>query len=420
MTGQHHRLRAAAGPLPTFISSSTARASATTVTVTAPANIQDGDLLIAVGFGSASYCSAVPSNFSLINNIPFASGTTDAFFLATKTASSESGNYTFTFAATAVIVAQVMVFRNATTVNTVGTMATDTSDATQNMTATSITPTYKGATVAAFYHPSNGTVNTAPTGMNLVGTNSGSSPDATIACYYKNSQTASATGNYTITWGSTSTMLMAILFQVTNEPLTLTPSFVASANNQTTSSSTSLTIDKPTGTAQNDLMIAIMASGTNSTWTGDTDWTEIGDQGARPCLRIAYKVAGASEGANYTFTQSSSGTASGCILTYRNATYDTVAASFTTAANPLVVSSVTAASAQSILIIGASRQAASITLGTPPGMTARVTDADGTSPSLIALTQAVPKGPVNRRYISTGSTSNVAALPLIIKPSGSF
>ena len=170
-------------------------------------------------------------------------------------------------------------------------------------------------------------------------------------------------------------------------------------------------------------MISVVTRTNEVTWTGDTDWTEVADQGSFPSLRIAYKVAGSSEGSNYTFTASGAGAgsqrSSGCILTYRYAAYDTIG-SFTTGTNPLVLPSISPSESQSILIAAGARGAASITLGTPTSMTARVTDNDATSPSYIVCDQTVAKGPTGTRSMSTGLTTSVAGIMLAIKPTRSL
>lgn len=194
------------------------------------------------------------------------------------------------------------------------------------------------------------------------------------------------------------------------------PTFIASATSETADP---LVISKPTGTAQNDLMIAIMCAeaGKQTSWSGDTGWTEVADQGIRPSLRIAYKVAGPSEGASYTFTPSAGGlTVSGCILTYRYATYDTIG-SVATAADPLVASQITVASDFSVLIAAFARSAASITCTTPTGMTARVTQNNATDPSYLVADERVLAGATGTRSSTVGSTTNVAGVLLSIKPS---
>lgn len=200
------------------------------------------------------------------------------------------------------------------------------------------------------------------------------------------------------------------------------PEFIASASTSNAVNVSTLVINKPTGTVEGDLMVAAMACDSGSrTWTGDTGWTEAADQGVDPDLRIAYKVAGASEPSSYTFTPSGSQRLSGCILTYRYAAYDTIAGSFTTGADPLILTSINTSLSQSTLIAVGARSAASITLGTPAGMTARVTDADANDPSYIVCDQPVAKGPTGTRSMSTaGSSTGVSGIMLAIKPTRSL
>lgn len=198
-----------------------------------------------------------------------------------------------------------------------------------------------------------------------------------------------------------------------------TPTFIAQESTQSTLASTSsVVVNKPTGTIEGDLMIMLGATGSLArTWTGDTGWTEVADQNASPNLRIAYKVAGASEPADYTFTLSSPTTngAAASILTYRGAAYDTIG-TFTTGTNPLVLPSISPSVSFSRLIAAGARGAASITLGTPTDMTARVTDNDATAPSYKVCDQLVTAGATGTRSMSTGSTTSVSGLLLSLKP----
>jgi hypothetical protein len=403
-------------PLPGFVSSSKNRATASTNTVTAPTSIENGDLLVAVGFSqTASLTVAPPSGF----NVSHLDGTsTNTVFIATKVASGESGNYTFTWSSSNTNKVAILVYRNATRVNTIGKI--DRASSTM-IAAAAITPTYRGTLVAMFANENASAVSTAPSGMTLRAGYDGNTP--TLGLYDLSPQEASATGTKTITWGTTGD-LAALLFQVTNEP-DVTPEFVASASFQRTGTTGTLTVDKPTGTVEGDLMVAVMATSgaANATggWTGDTGWTEVADQNnTNPGLRLAYKVAGASEASSYTFNQNTSNFPTGCILTYRYAEYDAIAVSFTTAASPLVLPSISPSRSQSVLIAAGCRQAGSITLGTPTSMTARVTDNDTNSPSYIVCDQVVANGPTGTRLMTTASTTNVAGIMLAIKPTRSL
>ncbi len=84
---------------------------------------------------------------------------------------------------------------------------------------------------------------------------------------------------------------------------------------------TTLTIAKPTGTATNDLLIAIVGvAAAATTVTAPAGWTSI-DQtacagGAACRLAVFYRVATAGEGATYSFTESATTAAAGTILRY--------------------------------------------------------------------------------------------------------
>lgn len=226
--------------------------------------------------------------------------------------------------------------------------------------------------------------------------------------------TFSGTDNAQFSWAAVTLALTPRLYG--KGPAT----FVASANTQNSVNSASLVINKPTGTAQNDLMVAFMATNNTkgTTWTGDTGWTEVADQtSAGPGVRIAYKVAGAAEGASYTFTNSSAtNLLSGCILTYRNATYNAIGSFVTgTAVGALSPTGPTAAVNYSTLIGISAAEAASVTYTLPTFMTSRVTDSDANGPSYAVADEIVHAGATGTRtFTSAGTTSTTAAILLTI------
>jgi len=141
----------------------------------------------------------------------------------------------------------------------------------------------------------------------------------------------------------------ATLTLVPEQNATTPPTFIASAKTSNETLGTTLVIAKPTGTAEGDLMVAFMGASNDATWTGDTDWTEVVDEGVEPSLRVAYKIAGASEPADYTFTCSVSSHRAGTILTFRNAAYET-ASSVTTVTTETSVSTPSVSTGYNILI----------------------------------------------------------------------
>ena len=403
---------AAAGQayFPTFISSSTSYVTTANNTVTAPSGIQNGDLLVAVGFRPTPSGTTItpPTGFNVqcFENI-----TDNVLFVAVKVAASETGNYTFTWSSAADNSISILVYRDATKVNTIGAKASNSLSATN--TVSSITPTYVGALLAVFGNfGTPRAISSAPGGMTQ---RAFTSNNANLAVYDQSLQPASATGTRGIVWNSGGNV-GGFLLQVTNEP-TVAPELVASASQQNVSRGLTLTINKPTGTVVNDLMVAVMAdTGAAETWTGATGWTEIADQNASPNLRVAYKVAGASEASSYVFTRSGVVTEflSGCILTYRYAAYDTIG-SFDLGPT-LQLPSISPSNSQSILIAMGANKLASDAPGIPISMTARVTDNDTTGPSYIVCDQPVAKGPTGTRVMSNGTSG----IMLSIKPTRSL
>jgi hypothetical protein len=236
---------------PLFISSSSNRSTSDTNTVTAPSDIQNGDLLVAFGVNdTANGLFSVPTGFTVVS---LETGSGSAFFLATKIAVNESGNYAFTWLDTVGNTVSILVYRNASVVNVIGAInyATGTTG-----TANSVTPTFDGILLAAFGLGRNATISTPPSGMNqrVLST---SQPALAI---YDQDQNAGSTGTKSVTWSQSSSNY-STLFQVTNEP-NIAPDFIASAKTQT-GLATSISLSKPTGTIENDLMVALAAAGDN-------------------------------------------------------------------------------------------------------------------------------------------------------------
>lgn len=402
---------AAGRPQPTFVSSSINRVAVAANTVTAPSGIQNGDLLVAIGYASnAGLTVTPPTGFS----IQYTDTTNSSMFVAVKTAASESGNYTWTWSSAVNNNVAILVYRNATALNTQGAKTYSAASATG--TGATITPTYTGTLVAAFGVSSNLSVSTPPTGMTQRAAQTANNPSFVI--YDLAGQAASATGDKTITWSASNQNTSSLLLQITNET-NVAPEYVASATTSQSASASTLTINKPTGTIEGDLLVSIVFSGANTTWTGDTGWTEVADLGANPSQRVAYKTAGASEPSSYTFTAANGGPVGGTILTYRYAAYDVVGA-FTEDTNPLVLPSISPTTSQSLLIASGGRNAASLTVGTPTSMTARVVENDANAPSYTIAEQKVAKGQTGTRSMSVGSTNNPSGILFAIKPTRSL
>ena len=97
------------------------------------------------------------------------------------------------------------------------------------------------------------------------------------------------------------------------------PSYRSSASTSNASAN-SLTITKPTGVVENDIMIAGIGSDTDTmTITPPAGWTTLGKiSQSGVMLETFWKKAGASEGANYTFNYSATVRSVGLITAYLN------------------------------------------------------------------------------------------------------
>jgi hypothetical protein len=194
-----------------------------------------------------------------------------------------------------------------------------------------------------------------------------------------------------------------------------TINYIASAQTQTVSSSTTLTINVPTGTANGDLMVAMVltSASTSATWTTPAGWTAaVTSSSARG---VYYRTA-SSEPASYTFTASGSGTSQGYIFTYRNAQFD-VSSAITTNSNPTVTASITTTANNAILLYYAGLSTnASETYTAPTGFSTLATDSDATAPSSAVFYKLQTAAGATGTVSCTGSTTNNRAVILAIKP----
>jgi hypothetical protein len=192
---------------------------------------------------------------------------------------------------------------------------------------------------------------------------------------------------------------------------------------ENTASST-LTINKPSGVVEGDLLVAITAFGSltdsnNATWTGDTGWTEAYDQGANPNIRVAWKVAGASEPASYTFTTSlTSGGHGGVVLAFRGAAFDVCGTAVVAASGGNVTASAITVSEANSILLGFWFEYANIaSFSTPSGMTLLLDGSGSAAPDFDTFYQNVDAGSSGTKTSGPGAgTRNVGGILLSIKP----
>lgn len=185
----HHALRAATPVL--YVSSSGTRSGTSPITVTAPSGILNGDLLIAWGMnGSQTQTVTLPSGFTSLTSDT--SGL-NSEFVAYKVASSESGNYSFTWGGTVGRNIQIAVFRNASTV-----VAGSFTKANSNTSTGASITVSSGLLVGIFGAENTPTISTAPSGMTSILSTTGGPQ---LSSYYQS--VSGSSGNKTLVWSGT-------------------------------------------------------------------------------------------------------------------------------------------------------------------------------------------------------------------------
>jgi hypothetical protein len=197
--------------------------------------------------------------------------------------------------------------------------------------------------------------------------------------------------------------------------------FIQSANTQATvANNANLTLTLSTAPSQNDLIIVVFSNTgiTNNlvtTTTPPTGFTEAGANSGDD-IYVAYKVAGASEGTSYAFTNTSgsSQSYSAYIVVYRNAVWDTIGAvgTGTTVTTPAI----TIAANNSLLFIYGRGTGASCNFTTPSTFTDLYEDGDATAPSIYVGTKSVNSGSTGTVSFTSSTGNNLRALLFAIKP----
>lgn len=193
------------------------------------------------------------------------------------------------------------------------------------------------------------------------------------------------------------------------------PVFIGSAESTLSGESTTVSVNKPAGVADGDILLALMVVGdaASPTWTGDTGFSETGlfDQGADPGLRAAIKTA-ASEGSSYTFTSSRDDELCAQVLAFRFAALEASGSVVTRSGNgDLVLSSITAALGWLVGAVGSGKQAAR-THSTPSGMALELDTRNG-STFLTSYLEHVAAGSTGTRTSTIGGGAGTAAGALI-------
>jgi hypothetical protein len=195
-----------------------------------------------------------------------------------------------------------------------------------------------------------------------------------------------------------------------------TITYVSSADTSQNTSSTTITVNVPSGTANGDLMLMIVGTGGNSTntWTTPLGWN-IGTAGSQG--RALFWRTASSEPGNYTVTQSASSTSNAFILTFRNAVFDTSGlAGQSAVTSPTPVAITVAVANSTIVYVAQSNLGTNITYTTPTGYNARASDSGATEPSAAIFSLAgVGSGSYSAPSI-TGSGAQSRAYVISLAP----
>jgi len=205
----------------------------------------------------------------------------------------------------------------------------------------------------------------------------------------------------------------------------------ATAGNGTFNQST-LTIGKPTGTTDGDLLVCIIGAGdtdsdnvltTLAGWTDIDGWFGDDSNGINAGLGTYWKIAGASEPANYTWTQSRNMRIEGTIMRISGANVtpiDTSSVAYQTAFNTdITAPSCSPAETDSWLIAAVVMASDSAWTSSPSGMTVVTEDAgaDGVT-TAIAYEQLSASGPTGVRTWTKSSSGRNSGSQIALKSSG--
>ena len=261
-----------------FVSSSSNKSTTTSVVVTAPTGIQDGDILVVI-FSAYRSTSAAPGTLTASGWTQAGARTTGTYYKSAifwKRASGESGNYTFSATSATQMQAAIGVYRGCVASGTPTDGVSDTAYVTSNTTvrAASITPTVaNGFFIYGGWYYLSGTISLGtPSGMNARQTQANTNCAIRLADLAYS--TTSASGTKDATAGGTCTQKHAFLLAL--KPLVQTAPTVTLSSPSDASVTGNLTpVLNFTGTdAQGDTLEYEVQIDTVNTFDGARTWMD--------------------------------------------------------------------------------------------------------------------------------------------------
>lgn len=185
---------------------------------------------------------------------------------------------------------------------------------------------------------------------------------------------------------------------------------VNSANASTTTAT--LTITKPTNTASGQVMVAVVSGAGTTTISAPSGWTLIQDTTSGSMRQLSYyRVAGASEPANYAFTSSASRNASGGITTFSgvNTTVPVEASGEANGASGNAVAPAITTLTTNDMILASYTTVAATTWTPPTGMTERWDKASSSTTSGMASVPQAAAGTTGTKTATPAKTTGAWA-----------
>jgi hypothetical protein len=193
-------------------------------------------------------------------------------------------------------------------------------------------------------------------------------------------------------------------------------SFVASSSSESSTSGV-ITVTTPTGTQAGDLLVAFGYAASNGTlWSVDGGgWTITNASNSTAPRLTAFYFTHVSA-ASYTFRQNNTGATLGItLMAFRNGAVD-VFSGVAAAADPMVISSVTATTNGSIQLVTAGGNTNNPD-ATPSGFTEMYLNTGGNQPDWgVYYKQNISSGATGTVSVSMTGSSSTSGMQLIVKP----
>jgi RHS repeat-associated protein len=277
--------------------SSVASTPVTSITVNKPTGVLTNDVLIA---GIATFTAAItpPSGWTLVRSD---SGSVVQTLYTHVVGASEPSNYTWTFGVIVTSAAGTIVaYSGVDTTTPVDVSGGQANASSTSITAPSITTTGANELIVGFFAIAKLTTTTAPSGMNE---RADQGANGTVAISQETADVVQAIAGATGTKVATALVAGANVGQL----LALRPAgsiALRSASSAGSVPTTSLTIAAPTGTAADDVLLAVIATRTNPTITAPVGWALVRSDNDSTAFRqsIYVRTAGASEPGSYIWS----------------------------------------------------------------------------------------------------------------------